>query len=86
MANKPSNIEYGELYQEYMKVIEELEKCKKIEKDLEVLEIIKNKLNIDKNDLMTTRTTKCENYYFCEAEITKEEYIKLNEWLENGKV
>ena len=55
-----------------------------IEKDLEVLEILKNK-NVDvdliKNIMKDNRKIEC----YPDDNLTQEEFNKIKEWLENGK-
>ena len=55
-----------------------------IEKDLEVLEILKNKnVNVDliKNIMKDNRKIEC----YPDDNLTQEEFNKIKEWLENGK-
>lgn len=58
-----------------------LECCDVIEKDLEILEILKSKIGI--NYIPTQVGIEQEKYILTGAEITKEEYELLREWLEN---
>ena len=55
-----------------------------IEKDLEILEILKNK-NVDvdliKNIMKDNRKSEC----YPDENLTQEEFNKIKEWLENGK-
>ena len=55
-----------------------------IEKDLEILEILKNK-NVDvdliKNIMKDNRKIEC----YPDDNLTQEEFNKIKEWLENGK-
>ena len=60
----------------YMKDFDKKECCDVIEKDLEILDIFKDKLNIVLED----------DYLSCYGgdKITEEEYEKVKEWLSDG--
>ena len=54
-----------------------------VKKDLEVLEILKSKIGL--NYIPIQFDIKQEKHILTGAEITKEEYEKIKEWLENER-
>lgn len=66
------NIQESEIEQAF-KILDE------IQKDLEVLAIIKNHITIDENDIWVIG----DKYYFYGDEVSKEEYEIIKRWLEN---
>lgn len=79
MKIKPSNIEYGELYQEYMKVIKELEKYRNIEEELKIDLITLFNEKYEENCLLCVEEDK--SIYFCGdayyGHYSKEGFINL---------